>query len=61
MRSHHSWWLYFALLTNADVIPGRLPKAGFVFSWEALWWGPGSSLLRHFPSKQVSFLIRAGF
>lgn len=56
----HSWWLYFALLSNADVIPGRPPRAVFVFSWEVLQWALGPSSLRHFPGKQVSFL-HSGF
>lgn len=61
MGTSHSWWLYFALLSNADVIPGRPPRAVFVFSWEALQWALHPSFLRHFPRKQVSFLARAGF
>lgn len=60
MWSRHCWCLYFALLSNADVIPGRFPKAVFEFSWEVLQWALGPSLLRHFLSKQVSFLTRAG-
>lgn len=61
MWPSHSSWLYFALLSNADVIPGRFPKPGFVFTWGALQWALGPSLLRRFASKQVSFLTQVGF
>lgn len=61
MGTSHSWWLFFALLSNADVIPGKPPRAVFVFSWEILQWALGPSFWRHFPGKQVSLLTRAAF
>lgn len=54
MGTSHSWWLCFALLSNADVIPGKPPRAVFVFSWEALQ-DSGSILFEAFP-KQTGLL-----
>lgn len=50
MGTSHSWWLFCALLSNADVIPGRPPRAVFVvFFLGGFAVGSGSILLEAFP------------